>query len=274
MNETQKIIKYLAIVLALFLIASIISGVFFGITVISNIFNEDGFELTDKTEHLFTSNNANTLDIDIISSDVVIKLGDSFRGETNNPDIAYKENNRSITIVEKKHNWFKNNSQSQLVIYIPKDMVFDEVSIASGAGRVDIEKLVAKELSLDLGAGRTEIDNLVVLNNTEIDSGAGEVRVNGGTLNNLRLDMGVGQFDLKAKVLGNGEIDHGVGEVNLTLFGDRNDYQLQVDKGVGSITVNGNEVKDNEIIGNGINKIDIDSGVGSMKILFEDEELK
>lgn len=86
--------------------------------------------------------------------------------------------------------------------------------------------------------------------------------------------MGVGKFDLKAKVLGNGEIDHGVRKFNLTLFGNEGDYQLQVDKSVGSTTVNGNEVKDNEIIGNGINKIDIDCVVGSMEINFEDERLK
>ena len=268
MNEAQKVIKYFAIALALFIIVSIISGILFGITSIGKIFSSNETEVTDKMEESSFSSEVRNLNIDIVSSDIVIKLGDSFKVMTNNSNIQIKQDINSVKIVEKKHHLFNDYDQSQLVIYIP-NKIFDKVTIDGGAGNVNIESLITQELSLDLGAGKVEINQLTVLNNTEIESGAGEVKLDNSILNNLELDMGVGKFSLEAKLLGNSEIDHGIGEFNLSLLGK--DYQIHVDKGIGSVTVNDTEVKDNETIGSGINKIKINSGIGSIKINFKDD---
>lgn len=268
MTEAQKVIKYFAIALALFIIVSIISGILFGITSIGKIFSSNETEVTDKMEESSFSSEVRNLNIDIVSSDIVIKLGDSFKVMTNNSNIQIKQDINSVKIVEKKHHLFNDYDQSQLVIYIP-NKIFDKVTIDGGAGNVNIESLITQELSLDLGAGKVEINQLTVLNNTEIESGAGEVKLDNSILNNLELDMGVGKFSLEAKLLGNSEIDHGIGEFNLSLLGK--DYQIHVDKGIGSVTVNDTEVKDNETIGSGINKIKINSGIGSIKINFKDD---
>lgn len=268
MTEAQKVIKYFAIALALFIIVSIISGILFGITSIGKIFSGSETEVTDKMEELSFSSEVRNLNIDIVSSDIVIKLGDSFKVMTNNSNIQIKQDINSVKIIEKKHHLFNDYDQSQLIIYIP-NKTFDKVTIDGGAGNVNIESLITQNLSLDLGAGKVEINQLTVLNNTEIESGAGEVKLDNSILNNLELDMGVGKFSLEAKLLGNSEIDHGIGEFNLSLLGK--DYQIHVDKGIGSVTVNDTEVKDNETIGSGTNKIKINSGIGSIKINFKDD---
>lgn len=81
--------------------------------------------------------------------------------------------------------------------------------------------------------------------------------------------MGVGKFSLDAKVLGNSDIEQGVGSMDLNLIGTSDDYQIYVDKGLGSVNIDGKNVKDDENFGNGINKIDIDGGVGSINIDFK-----
>lgn len=269
MSSAQKVIKYLAISFAFLLIFSIISGIMSGVIAISSAFSDkDDYEIMDEIKDLEVSGEVKLLDIDIASSNIVIKIGDTFKIETSNKYIQCKQDYNMIYITEKKHIWFNDSSESKLIIYIPKDMVLDGVSINSGAGTVSIDKLSTRILHLDLGAGKVNIDNLTTLDNTRIDSGAGEVILKNSSLNNLDLNMGIGKFTLKAKLLENSDIDHGVGEANLNLIGEKDDYQIHVDKGLGSITISGNEIKDDLIVGNGTNKINIDGGVGSININF------
>ena len=48
-----------------------------------------------------------------------------------------------------------------------------------------------------------------------------------------------------------------------------NDYNISLDKGIGSATLAGNSMDDNTQYGTGSNKIDIDGGVGSISIDFK-----
>lgn len=85
-------------------------------------------------------------------------------------------------------------------------------------------------------------------------------------LHNLDLNMGVGSTAFSGVLLGNNKITAGVGEVKLDLENKIEDYQMKISKGMGSIKVNQEEIKENTIYGTGENKIDIDGGVGSIKI--------
>lgn len=269
MNGIQKVIKYIAIAFAFFLTFSIISGIISVASSLSNIFTDEKTnEKTDNLKELAIESKSKNLDIDIASSNIIIKVGEVFKVETSNEYIKLKQEKDVIYITEKSHNWFKND-KSELIIYIPTYFILDKVSISNGAGTVNIENLSTKTLNLNLGAGKVDIDNLTVSNNTKIDGGAGEVTINNSNLNNLDLDIGVGKFNLTSKITGESEIDHGIGEVILNLIKTEEDYQIHVDKGIGSINIDGNNISDDETYGNGLNKIDIDGGVGSIKINFK-----
>ena len=121
---------------------------------------------------------------------------------------------------------------------------------------------------MELGAGKVTIDKLNVFDQTDIDSGAGEVEIRDGELNNLDLNMGVGKFTLNTKLSGNSTIDHGVGAFTLNLIGSKSDYQIYVNKGLGSVSLDGEEVADNQTIGTGSNRLEIDGGVGKIDIHF------
>lgn len=270
MSGVQRIIKYFALALAFVIIFSIISGIFVGISSLGNIFSENNNSdiLEELNKLVEREEDIKFLDIDVKSSNVIIKVGDTFKAEATNKYIKCKQDNEKIIITEKNHNWFKNSSKSELIVYIPEDMVLDGVEIDNGAGKIEIEKLSTRFLNLDLGAGKVKINNLSVLNDTEIDGGAGEVTIKNSSLNNLDLDMGVGKFVLDAEIFGNSKIDHGVGEAIITLIGSKDDYQIHIDKGLGAVKVDNKSVSDNETIGSGINKIDIDCGVGSITVNF------
>lgn len=258
MNQANKIIKYVAIAFAVFLIFTIISGILFSFSFIGNLFKDD--EVIDLKE-IELNQNIEIIDIDVNSVNITIKQSNLFKIETNNKYINHKQNGTKLSINEKKHNWFKNNN-TDLIIYIPTNTLFENFEIENGAGKVIIDNLLTKKLVLDLGAGKVEINNLEVKDNAEIDGGAGEISIKNGIINNLDMDMGVGKLTINAQMLGNSDIDAGVGELNL------NDYIITVDKGIGSVKISNEDITNGKIYGNGNNKIDIDGGVGSIKIDF------
>lgn len=87
--------------------------------------------------------------------------------------------------------------------------------------------------------------------------------------------MGVGELNLTSELSGKSSIDYGVGETNLVLIGTADDYRIELDKGIGEATLDGIKMGDDSVYGAGNNTIEIDGGVGELKIIFKpklDEE--
>ncbi|MDD6224633.1 MAG: DUF4097 family beta strand repeat-containing protein [bacterium] len=273
MSQFQRIMKYFAIAFAIFLIFSIISSIMIGVQTITMIFSDDG--IGEKLEVLNIHGDSQVLDIDLSFSQLWIKKGDTFQIKSNQKNIEVIENADTLILKEKKRNWlldlFKLNDDRVLVVYVPDDLIFDEVSIENGVGKVKIEILKARKLNLDLGAGKVEIDHVVVTEETIMDGGAGEMIVRHGKLHDLDLDLGVGNVSFTALITGNSQIDAGVGSMNLQLVGTLSDYKLKLDKGIGTVMIDGAKMGDNTYYGSGNHFIDIDGGVGSIQVGFIDE---
>lgn len=264
MINAQKIIKYAAIGFAVFLIVGIVSSIMFGITAITSIFSDK--EIKETTEVINVNGNISSLEIDVSSLNLEIKEDSSFKIETNDKYIKIREHNNKLTITERKHNLFSKGENNDLIIYIPSNFIFNDIEIDSGAGRIDIDKLTTRRLDLDLGAGEVSINNLNVLNEAEINGGAGEININNSSLTNLDLDMGVGKLTLNSSLLGNSQIDAGVGEMDINLID--NDYRIMPNKGIGKITINNEEIKTGTYYGSGLNYIEVNGGIGNIKINY------
>jgi hypothetical protein len=65
-------------------------------------------------------------------------------------------------------------------------------------------------------------------------------------------------------------LDLGVGETNITLIGTKEDYKLELEKGLGNISVEGKELSEDSSIGNGSNIVEINGGIGSIHVRFAD----
>ena len=267
MSSAQKIIKYLALAFASFLIFVIITSIISGMTILSNIFddNDNNNQTVEKNEILISD--WEDLNIDLATSDLIIKTGNEFKVETTNKYITSKEENNKLYITEKNHNIFKNEN-SKVVIYLNENQELNNVKINQGAGKVTIEKLNAEYLFLDLGAGKSTINNLNIKNSTKIETGMGKTTIKNSILNNLNINTGIGKTTLSAELLGTSKIDNGIGKTSIKLIGSGNNYQINVDKGIGSYKVNGKSINDKKTIGNGINKININGGIGSISLDF------
>lgn len=267
MIKTQKIIKYCAIALAIFLTINIISAIMFGIITLGNIFSNND-DIEEKLENLNITNNIKFLDIEVANTNVIIKQGDTLKAETNNKYIKVKERNNTTIIEDKRKNIFGQKNNPDLIIYIPTNYIFNEVSIENGAGRVNAELINTQKLELELGAGKVDINNLTVTKELILDGGAGEVNIKNSQINNLDLDMGVGKLNLESTITGYSDIDAGIGDLNIKLIGNSNDYKIKVNKGIGNATLNGEKTKNDIYYGEGTNIINIDGGIGNINILY------
>lgn len=83
--------------------------------------------------------------------------------------------------------------------------------------------------------------------------------------------MGVGKFEITSVITGNSKINAGIGNLELNIQGNKENYTIKADKGIGSIKIDGKEIADNVTYGDGENTIKIDGGIGKINIEFEKE---
>ena len=187
--------------------------------------------------------------------------------------IEVQKLNKEFKVKEKGYIKFSETAIGDVVIYIPKELVFETVDIDTGAGTVDIETLRTDNLILNLGAGETTIKN-IISNKTKIDTGAGKLRIKSGNINDLDFDMGVGETDITAKLTGTNKIDTGIGNLKLQLLGDKQDYKFNISKGIGEVKIEDKSIIEDQTIGDGKNNIIISGGVGQIKVGFiEDKDI-
>ncbi len=214
-------------------------GIFLAITII-NFSLELAYILLDSTNLVNNDRSEidevnfirpfSSLDIDLKVSNLTIKKGNNFRYETNIKDLKVDHKKETLIIRDKRKNIFKKN-KDDVTIYVPDTMKFEKVAINIGAGKLMVE---------------------------DVD------------LSNIDLDLGIGKATIESKITGKNTIECGVGKVILNLGLSSDDYTFKMEKGIGNITLNGKKVSDDSTIGNGLNTLNVDSGIGKIEIMTND----
>lgn len=269
MTTLQKVIKYLAMAFAIFLAVSIIGGILGAVGLFGGFFGGDSVAEDMKTYAI--SSDIQSLDVTINAADFKIVQGDHFSVESNLKHLTVEDKNGVLTVKETKK--FGTTYQGAvLTLYVPADTVFDKATITTGAGRLTADCLSADTVNLELGAGEVTIDTLIATTAIDMEGGAGKITVSGGALHNLDLEMGVGQLNLTSVLTGDSDFELGVGESNITVIGSKDDYKLDVEKGIGNITVDGASVSNLNGQGNGSNRIEVHGGIGAIHLNFKDSD--
>ncbi len=271
MTSIQRLIKLVADAIAIGLVVAVIGGaatVMFAISGITSIKNEIKEAQANKEYTLYNvEDGISNISLNLSTASLSIKQGDKFsvyHGE------GFKiKNKKGILYVEDTIKEMLNITSSHTVIItVPKNKSFGKINITSGTGSIYIEKLTCDTLDLDLGVGTTDIDYIKVNSKAKIDGGVGEMTINKGTINNLDYSVGVGKSVISAKLTGKSDIEAGIGDVKLTLKGGENIYTLKGDTGIGAIRVGNNKLSDDAVMGNGKNTVEIDGGIGNVRIDF------
>lgn len=271
MTTTQKIIKYLAIAFALFLVISIFS-IIFGLSreIISSI-NSDKKDSKLLEEYTTISNNVNNIEsfkIDISNDNIEIKEGEKFEVKTNDPDVKFYHENSKVKIkTDKTFSWhLSNSSRGTIIIYLPNESNISELDLNLGAGKIDIDKIFVEILLMDLGAGTMTAKEINVYEKATINGGTGNINIYSGTINNLNLKLGAGNASIQSDLTGSNTLTTGVGKLNLGLSRSKDNYKFDISKGLGNIILNDFDVSEDILIGDGEAKIKISGAIGNIII--------
>ncbi|MBR1377171.1 MAG: DUF4097 family beta strand repeat protein [Bacilli bacterium] len=257
MTSNQKIVKGLAITLAVVIIIGIVNAAVWSLCSISFIFGNHTY---DGATEIYNINDVDNIEINIGASNLKIEESDTFKIEIPNY-VTYDVKNNKLTINEKSRFFLKS---SNIKVYLPTEKQFDSVKINGGAGNIEIVNLTAKNVDFELGAGKVTVGNLEANLSFALDGGAGDFKLNSGYLNNADIDMGVGNFIIRATLNGKADIDMGVGNLDIDLVDEIDNYTFDIDKGIGNVTIDGKNVSGR--LGSGNTLIEIDGGVGNIKI--------
>ncbi len=278
MRAVQVLIKAFALCLAGVIIVTIVASMLGAVSLVGMLVGADEHtpgEMSTVWQDEEGTKKILNLDVNIGATTLYVYESEdakTVRVETNNEHITSWQDGNTLHVVEKSHLYLSNLfSDGDLAIYVPAGAKFDTVEMAAGAGTLKIEKLAVDKLNLKLGAGKTSIDELDVKDEAKIKGGAGFTEIKNGDLNNLDLDLGAGRAEVKARLRGENKVRSGAGKLELDLVGRESGYKLMIDKGVGSVKVNGESQKDNAIYGQGKNLVQIKSGVGAVDINIDAE---
>ena len=247
MKPWQTAVRYGAIVLAVILIINIVG---WGLKIVGAVLGFASSGTLDESKTYECDADTDKLEINISAAQLIIRIEkcESITVKTNLKGVSVKERSNTLKIDDNKG-----------FLSIPDTEGFVEIMIPEGA--------VLREIDLDLGAGETLL-SAICADEVDIDGGAGEVLFTRCEISDLDLDMGVGALDFRGRVTGKADISLGVGVAKIQLLGDKDEYRLSVDKGIGNVSVDGQDVGSTKI-GNGGVRVNIDGGVGDITIDFE-----
>ncbi len=159
-----------------------------------------------------------------------------------------------------------------ITLYVPSNVIFDEIDIEAGAGKVEFLPLAANEVSVELGAGDISFSDLQV-QKLEVALGMGNANFENTLVHDMNAEVGMGSLFMTGELLGDANLECAMGSIALELAGQEKDFNYIMEGAMGSISV-GNEqfsgIAQERSVQNGAQKnIDAECAMGSIEISFQ-----
>ena len=198
------------------------------------------------------------LDIELKYDELILEEGDSFCVR------VYDDSGKNVTVKEssdtlKVRSTKKLSKNRKVCISYPEDVKLQELEIEMGAGTVYLNRDIETEkLSVEMGAGEFESKNPVTAREADLEIGTGSMTF----------------ADLSARKT-DGEC--GLGELDLTLTGTQEDYNYDLECGVGNLDVGSDSYsglgREKSISNKGADrKLNLECGMGNVSVDFSGKE--
>lgn len=168
-------------------------------------------------------------------------------------------------------------SDATLVIRLPREYRFSEIDMEFGGASVALNTLLqAEEVHLVIGAGELKGDfqkTLIDAKEIDLEVGAGEMALSGLRGEKLDAECGVGSLSLQDVTAEACSLECGIGKIGLALNGKEEDYDYEINCGIGSVSVGGHSYSglgsSKQISNHTGRQMDIDCGIGEVVVSFQ-----
>lgn len=198
------------------------------------------------------------LDIELKYDELNLEEGDSFSVKVYNDDgnnVTVKESADTLKVKSAD----RKSKVRKVCIFYPKDVKLNKLDIEMGAGSVYINREVqADELEVEMGAGEFEANASVTAREADLQIGTGSM-----TFTDLSAEKTDGEC--------------GLGELALTMTGGQEDYNYDLECGIGNMNVGSESYsglgREKNISNTGADrKLDLECGMGNVSVSFSGKD--
>ena len=161
---------------------------------------------------------------------------------------------------------------SECVLYLPREIEFEKVTLEVGAGALTMPYMTADTLELSLGAGEIEIASLQA-RETVISVGTGEIDIQNGQIDVLNMTVAAGQMDYQGSIGESCVATFSMGELNMQLDGEEEDFDYDLDCSAGEMQIgsmSSSGVSFHREIDEGRDKkITVSCSMGDVNVMFD-----
>ena len=129
---------------------------------------------------------------------------------------------------------------SDIELTIPEDFAFENLDIDLGAGTIKADNLIADSANIAVGAGSLRIKSLTAKSKSFYSIDTGELIIEDLTARDANINCGVGNLKASGIINGDSYVTCGIGNVDLDIDGEEEDYNYNVDCGIGTVIINNN----------------------------------
>lgn len=260
MTQFEKAIKTIAIVIAVFVVIVIIGGIVTVVVAITSIFS------SDKAGQIFRDSAQTAVE----STVSLVNVDEDFDASEVD-DLEVMNSIGTVTIchtdTQTIHVSGINLNESSAI-----ELRGSKLYVESAAVNVELfgVKLGEKISEEDIGI-KIEIPRDFEFDSVYLDNAVGSLSMDEVTAESLRIENGMGKLECRSITAENVKVCAGVGNVSLEFTGSMNDYDMNLDPGVGSIVTDGVRQKNiNHTNRDADNTIKVEGGAGKITIDFQE----
>lgn len=245
-----------------------------------------------ENDYKFEENyeNVKSMEVDVAYGNVTMKEGDSFHIEAYNMmegkfistldngvwkiqsntglpvEISGKLEIFGIDIPYNPWTLLDNDRVPNIAITIPADFTSENININMDAGCIYADSISTREAEIDVNAGYLHVKNLVAGNKSHLSVGTGELIIDNIYAKDISLENDVGVIQATGSLLGDSYAKNGVGSIRLNLVKEIDDYNYDIDCGIGSVTIEGDRYTNTFIDNDAENNLSMECEAGNITV--------
>lgn len=219
MTDGQKVIKGLAIVIAIFFIVCILVAISSIIFYFSDDFKHSKVNPLQTKSKTYTLNeNIKDIDINLKTAEVDIISGDKFELSSNIYKLSFTDNFGKLEIKDNR-TAFDKRKEGKVTLTMPKDTDVNSIMLKLKAGKIKY--------------------NFPKTSKLDISTEFGDIELKNGYANYLSIKNKVGEIELEKFNGDKIDIDTIFGDIELKIL--KNKYEITTNVGLGNVYYNGKE---------------------------------
>lgn len=167
---------------------------------------------------------------------------------------------------------WEEGKKSDIILYVPEDFHFQKAELEIGAGLMDLGTLSADKVSLEVGAGQIVADQ-IKSQKLDMNAGMGEILVDDMQVQELDAEAGMGHIYVAGAVGTKANVECSMGSVEMDLAGREDDYNYDIECGMGSIVIGSDSytglAHEKYIDNNAGALIDLECSMGNIVISYD-----